>query len=389
MQTFVFNLFTQHILVQCGECSPVDCTASIVPSTAGYSAGPLVLIENGRDVHKSSEMNSCPNGYKIWSPRNKNDWTVVWRAMKASFDNYPRNPSLIIDVTNPVNSAAPYGVMKSGQGMQTWQTTDGSDWWLRDERHISHSHNYLGYFLGRWSSSYTPNCYMNITQVNPSNVSFEHEHGRCAFHSKDYFCQPKNGTWLGAFNCPVALHAHRARIHHTSACARTDWGRCRHGSSKICTVTPVVAPGYSAGPLLRVSDGKKVTKSTDPNSCPYGYKIWSPRSEKDWKIVRDAMVITDAYPRAPDLIVDVTKPSDSSKKSTENWNKNEFQTSDGSAWWLPDGANGTTYKAHCYLKLTTEATAAGKRLRAYYNKCNTFSTSYLCQPIEKGTFSLE
>ena len=166
------NRCLPNTLVRCGECSPLDCKASVVANTAGYSAGPLVLVENGRDVHKSTEMNSCPDGYKIWSPRNKNDWEIVWRAMKQSLAHYPRKPNLVIDVTNPKEDAGK-------ESASDWQTTDGSDWWLGGTNYAKHGHS-------------TANCYMKITDADPSDVQIEGND--CDFHSTDYFCQPENGT---------------------------------------------------------------------------------------------------------------------------------------------------------------------------------------------------
>ena len=146
----------------------------------GYSAGPLVLVENGRDVHKSTEMNSCPKGYKIWSPRIKNDWEIVWRAMKKKLIHFPRKPHLIIDVTNPNNNAGKDGVMNIWKQKKIWQTSDGSNWWLRDTDYA------------RPGGQYISNCYMDVTKVDPSDVQFKDS--GCDFHSTDYFCQPENGA---------------------------------------------------------------------------------------------------------------------------------------------------------------------------------------------------
>ena len=198
------------------------------------------------------------------------------------------------------------------------------------------------------------------------------------------------------FAITAGLLARMHESHTYTRCAfvraHTDWGACRQGSSQKCTVAPVAAPGYSAGPLLRVSNGKEISKSTDPNSCPYGYKIWSPRNREDWNIVNKAMSVTDSgdtYPRDPDLIVDVTKPSDNvcSKENCEPMKsshpKQQFQTSDGSAWWIRDATydkKDGEYTANCYLNFDGLDPVGFD-----YKNCNVHSTSYLCQPIEKGT----
>merc|ERR1711981_258598 len=69
--------------LKCRSGSASNCKTSTI-KTPKYSAGNLVRIHNGRRVRKSTETDSCPNGYKIWSPRNKNDWTIVYNVMKKN-----------------------------------------------------------------------------------------------------------------------------------------------------------------------------------------------------------------------------------------------------------------------------------------------------------------
>ena len=89
--------------VKCAAGSPQDCAASVL-SVPGYSAGgTLMRISNGLKVSKSTEQNSCPSGWKIWSPRNKNDWTLVYNALGQDTANYPKSPILIVDVTRNAN----------------------------------------------------------------------------------------------------------------------------------------------------------------------------------------------------------------------------------------------------------------------------------------------
>ena len=59
----------------------------------------MMRITNGLKLSKSTQSNSCPSGWKIWSPRNKNDWTLVYNAMDQDMKNYPQKPFLIVDVT--------------------------------------------------------------------------------------------------------------------------------------------------------------------------------------------------------------------------------------------------------------------------------------------------
>ena len=85
--------------VSCAAGSPSECQVTEVPAVSEYSAGNVIRISNGLKVSKSTESNSCPSGWKIWSPRNKNDWTLVYDALGQDILNYPRNLHLIVDVT--------------------------------------------------------------------------------------------------------------------------------------------------------------------------------------------------------------------------------------------------------------------------------------------------
>ena len=151
---------------------------------SGYSAGNVIRVSNGLKVFKSTEKNSCPSGWKIWSPRNKNDWTIVYNALGKNINNYPRKPYLIVDVTRDTKGCggcAKYA-MKSGVSQQSsWKTTDDSDWWLRDTKHTQPS------------GDYHANCYLSVTKVDPDDVQFNDVD--CNHSSEDYLCQP-NGAFF-------------------------------------------------------------------------------------------------------------------------------------------------------------------------------------------------
>ena len=68
------------VRVSCRKGSSSSCKVKVLP-TPGYSAGAVVRVWNGLSVSKITDKNSCPDGYKIWSPRNKNDWEIVWKAL--------------------------------------------------------------------------------------------------------------------------------------------------------------------------------------------------------------------------------------------------------------------------------------------------------------------
>ena len=98
------------------------------------------MVSNGLRVKKSTDPNSCPSGWKIWSPRNKNDWIIVYNALGRNKGNYPFKPYLLIDITRNQNGCGgcTSHAMKSGVTQQSsWGTSDGSAWWLRDTTYMS------------------------------------------------------------------------------------------------------------------------------------------------------------------------------------------------------------------------------------------------------------
>merc|ERR1711981_74393 len=144
----------------------------------GYSPGGLAKVHNGRRVRRSTETDSCPNGWKVWSPRNKNDWTLVYNAMGKTINNYPKKPHLIVDVTRPANGCGgctKYAMKSTTSQQGSWRTKDGSAWWLRDARY------------NEPNGDYHANCYLHIYDVNPNNVRFND--GSCAYYSTEYLCQ--------------------------------------------------------------------------------------------------------------------------------------------------------------------------------------------------------
>merc|ERR1719331_3402844 len=258
--------------LKCASGSSGSC--KITPlKTPGYSAGLVVRVSNGIRVRKSTEKHSCPKGYKIWSPRNKNDWIKVYNAMGKNINKYPKKPHLIVDVTRPANGCGgctKYAMKSTSAQQGSWTTTDGSAWWLRDAKY------------NEPNGDYHANCYLNVYDVNPNNVRFND--GNCGHSTTDYLCQ--------------------------MASKKTPSKGCASGSSSNCKVTNVVVKGYSAGQLVRISNGRRVRKSTEKNSCPNGWKIWSPRNKNDWTAVYNAMGKNiNNYPKKPHFIVDVTRPA--------------------------------------------------------------------------------
>merc|ERR1719407_225676 len=165
--------------LKCRSGSASNCKTSTI-KTPKYSAGNLVRIHNGRRVRKSTETDSCPDGFKIWSPRNKNDWIKVYNAMGKNINNYPKRPHFIVDVTRPANGCGgctKYAMKSTTAQQGSWRTTDRSAWWLRDARY------------NEPNGDYHANCYLHIYDVNPNNVRFND--GSCSYHSNSYLCQPR------------------------------------------------------------------------------------------------------------------------------------------------------------------------------------------------------
>lgn len=161
----------------CPAGSPSDCRLTII-NQSGYSAKDLIRVYNGRKVQRSTDKHSCPADYKIWSPRSKADWTIVYNAMGQDKGNYPRHPHLIIDVTRPADKCGGctnYAMNSRTPGQRSWRTTDGSPWWLRESLYTEPN------------GDYKANCYMEIENVHPDNVEFNDR--KCDFHSTDYLCQ--------------------------------------------------------------------------------------------------------------------------------------------------------------------------------------------------------
>ena len=161
----------------CAAGSPEDCQVTDV-AVSGYSAGKVTKVTNGLEVKKSTEKNSCPSGWKIWSPRNKDDWTLVYNALGKDFGKYPQNPNLIVDVTSQegCGGCSDYAMNSGVSEQSSWKTSDGSAWWLRDSKYKEPSGNYHA------------DCYLAILQVDPNDVKFDDR--KCKASSTDYFCQP-------------------------------------------------------------------------------------------------------------------------------------------------------------------------------------------------------
>jgi len=325
--------------------SPKGTKCSRVSLRGFYSAGALIKCVNGIATRKSKDKNSCPRGTKIFSPRSRSDWTTFMASAGPL-----RAPHWIIDITRPQRGCGgcKNNVMNSkNRNQRTWQTSDGSPWWLRSTR------------TGQPDGDYYPNCYMDLWRNhlwrrNPNNVLYNDYN--CNYHSKSYYCQP------------IALDL-----------------KPKSGSGAACKCSKVELSGkYLAGFLVKCTQCRTVYKSTQKNSCPNGMKIFSPASRGDWKTF-----LASAVPLyAPNWIIDITRPSrgcggckkysmKSSSPQQATW-----RTADGSPWWLRSTTysepNGDYY-ANCFLAISGKPTSPDT-VRFNDHNCNYRSRSYYCQP---------
>jgi len=325
--------------------SPKTCKCARVTLNGPYSAGPLVKCSKCLDARRSRDVNSCPDGTKLFSPRNSRDWQTVLSSVGAL-----RDPHFIVDVTRPQNGCGGCTdeAMHSGPGGQPkqWRTSDSSPWWLREEPFSEPNGNYHA------------NCYLGMSPPWDAN-KLKFEDGDCNFHSKSYYCQLKELTTTP-----------------------------KEGSPASCKCEQVVLTGpYSAGALIKCTACLTVKKSTQKNSCPVGTKLFSPASRSDWKTF-----ITSARSlRSPNFIIDITRPQNGCGGCTRSaMNSGDpvqrtWRTADGSPWWLqatkatePNG----DYTANCYMDLGSMPPNENSISFNDHN-CAYSSNSYYCQPVQK------
>lgn len=118
----------------------------------------LVKIHKGLNVSKSSHANSCPMGWKIFSPQSKADWETA-----LSSTALPKAPDILVDVTSKDKTCTECGglLMNSGVSEQSsWITQDGTAWWLRGDEYQP-------------TGNYVRKCYLKIKEVKDGIVTFK------------------------------------------------------------------------------------------------------------------------------------------------------------------------------------------------------------------------
>jgi len=171
--------------------SPASCKCVGVTLAGKYSAGnTLVKCEECIDVSKSIQKNSCPIGFKIFSPRSREDWKTFIISANAL-----RAPNWIIDITRPQNGCGGctnYPMNSKVANQATWKTSDGSAWWLRSEKYSQpNGPAERPYGDEGPNGDYTANCYMDLRRRPGSEDSIQFNDRKCDYHSRSYFCQPK------------------------------------------------------------------------------------------------------------------------------------------------------------------------------------------------------
>merc|ERR1719262_2174591 len=183
--------------------------------------------------------------------------------------------------------------------MRSWQTSDGSHWWLHSKAR------------NQPDGDYQQNCYLNLMNAPwASSDAIEFDDANCGYHSKSYYCQPKQLST-----------------------------KPKSGSPRGCSCKKVELTGhFSPGSLVRCDGCLDVRRTTQKNSCPRGTKIFAPRTRRDW-----ITIIASVEPlRDPNWIIDVTRPQDGcggctgGSMNSDDRTQATWRTSDGAHWWLRD-----------------------------------------------------
>lgn len=167
--------------LQPAEGSPAGCSCTLVELQGEYSGGPLVRCDDCLTTYRSTDPNSCPSGFKIFSPASAQDWETVQASVDIISDL--RSPHFIVDVTRPENSCGGCtgSAMNSNvESQSSWVTSDGSPWFLRDTTY------------GEPNGDYTANCYLFVTGFTAGQATFND--GNCGYHSTKYLCQPSRAA---------------------------------------------------------------------------------------------------------------------------------------------------------------------------------------------------
>jgi len=232
---------------------------------------------------------------------------------------------------------------------------------------------------------------------------------------------PYTSEWKAAEFDPLPADAQGLVDEYTCAGLTETSITPRAGSPGGCTCTLVSLEGtYNEGDTLVKCEGcLDVYSANDPNSCPVGMKIFSPRTQGDWTVLLTHSIMMASHPASPDFIVDITRATEgatASNRIPQNAEvsagndlpmRRKWMTSDGSPWWLQPagtyttdsmGGDGANYNPYCYIKvdpssmtpcavtqpLTADSLANGIHFAitnqaSTSSQCEFHSSSYYCQ----------
>eukprot|EP00808_Paulinella_micropora_P007749 g81599.t1 len=403
---------SQRYRVRCRTGSPADCSIRVYDLGAdpcsAYSPCGLLLVANGSYINSKDDFNSCPLGWKLVAPRSLQDWTAV----RNSFDDFPG--VRIADVTKPTSGSDGSSAPMNSASRSQWVTADGHAWYLRGTSYTEPS------------GDYTENCYLGFDNWNLPNLALGDQltfnDAGCSYGATTYLCQPDgstpavviscicpNGTptvasgsggtlcertWVDCSSCESGFALSAPAGLGSQTCQSVNPAFCCQGSPARCSISLYnlgadACLAYSPCGLLQVNNGRYINNKDDVNSCPLGWKLFAPRSLKDWKTVK-AMVLDDYR-----WVVDVTKStggSDGSSQPMNSASRPQWVTSDGAGWWLRSTSysepNGD-YTANCYLILWyLPDFAAGGELLFNDEDCGDLGgRKYLCQPDRSAAVS--
>jgi hypothetical protein len=166
-----------------GQGSPDSATCELL-DVQGYSAGVVVRCQHGLTIQKTTDPNSCPSGFKIFSPQDRADFDLLAPYITRHTDEGRKvhSPHLLVDVTkdgNGCGGCTGHAMNSNTPGQSMWHTSDGSPWWLADAP------------FSEPNGDYHDKCYMYVHEVHHSHVHFNDASlNHCHYSSNAYLCQP-------------------------------------------------------------------------------------------------------------------------------------------------------------------------------------------------------
>jgi len=99
--------------------SPKSCKCVRVTLNGPYTPGPVVRCKNCRDIRRSLDKSSCPDGTKLFAPQTRTDWKTFLGSAKPL-----RQPNFVVDITRPQNGCggcSRHAMNSRVQGQDSWK----------------------------------------------------------------------------------------------------------------------------------------------------------------------------------------------------------------------------------------------------------------------------